>query len=202
MIVIQYISKIIFGGDFLKNKIIMLACFALCACFLLASCAPKISVLEDYCFAVARFDLEKAAECTVSGDAEKYFETVLELSQSLTEEQRGIAKELFSQMKFTDFAEGDGFYTVTVKYIDFSALIKSVNDSLAVGTGTASDYLREIIDSGRIQNQFLKTEQSVKVVLAEADGKAKLALGYSGENARFTALVGLDTFLRWYSTKR
>ena len=202
MIVIQYISKIIFGGDFLKNKIIMLACFTLCACFLLASCAPKISVLEDYCFAVADFDLEKAAELATKGDVEKYFENVLKYSQNLTKEQRGIAKELYSQMKFTDFAESEGYYTVTVKYIDFSALIKSVNDSLAVGVGTASGELRKIIDSGRIKNQFLKTEQGVKVVLVEEDGKTKVPLGYSGENARFTAIVGLDTFLRWYSTQR
>ncbi len=186
----------------MKNKIIMLACFALCACFLLASCAPKISVLEDYCFAVADFELEKAAELATKEDAEKYFEKVLKYSQNLTEEQRGIAKELYSHMKFTEFAEAEGYYTVTVKYIDFSALVKTVNDSLAIGTGSASEYLREIIDSGRIKNQFLKTEQGVKVVLAEENGKTRVPLGYSGENARFTALVGLDTFLRWYSTQR
>ncbi len=202
MNVLQYISKIVFGGDFLKNKIIILVCLALCACFLLVSCAPKISVLEDYCFAVADFDLEKAATLAAENDAEKYFENVLKYAQNLTEEQRGIAKELFSQMKFTEFTEGEGYYTVTVRYIDFSALIRSVNDSLAVGTGRASEYIREIIDSGRIKNQFLKTEQGVKVMLTEEDGKTKVPLGYSGDNARFTSLVGLDTFLRWYSTQR
>ena len=185
----------------MKNKISALLCFTLCVCFLLTSCASGISVLEEYCFAVADFELEKAAELAVN-DAEKYFETVLKYYNGLTKEQRDIAKELYSRMKFTDFAEDGDAYTVTVKYIDFSALIKSVNDSLAVGTGNASKYLRDIIDSGRIEKQFLKTEQNVRVMLSDNDGKTKLSLGYSGENSRFTALVGLDTFLRWYSGQR
>ena len=186
----------------MKNKISALLCCALCVCFLLTSCSAKISVLEDYCFAVASFDLEKAAGLVDENDAEKYFETVMKYSQRLTSEQRGIAKELYSRMKFTDFTEDGDVYTVTVRYVDFSSLIKSVNDSLAVGSGTASENLRKIIDSGRIEAQFLKTEQNVKVTLSENDVKTKLSLGYSGENARFTALVGLDTFLRWYSGQR
>ncbi len=186
----------------MKNKVIILACFALCACFLLVSCAPKISVLEDYCFAVTDFDLEKASKQVAKDDAEKYFENVLKYSQNLTEEQRAIAKELCAQIKFTEFTEADGYYTVTVKYIDFSALIRSVNDSLAIGTGTASEYLRAIIDSGRIKNQFSKTEKAVKVMLTEEDGETKLPLGYASDNVRFTELVGLDTFLRWYSAQR
>ena len=163
----------------MKNKISALLCFTLCVCFLLTSCASGISVLEEYCFAVADFELEKAAELAVN-DAEKYFETVLKYYNGLTKEQRDIAKELYSRMKFTDFAEDGDAYTVTVKYIDFSALI----------------------DSGRIEKQFLKTEQNVRVMLSDNDGKTKLSLGYSGENSRFTALVGLDTFLRWYSGQR
>jgi hypothetical protein len=194
------LSNLDFGGILLKNKIFAFFALFLCACTALCSCGADVSALENLCFAVGRFDLEKAEKYVF--DAEGYFEDIRELEGELTEEQREIAKEVYSYMSFSDFSEKDGVCAVTVKYIDVAELMRNANGALASGTGTASEYLRDAIDSGAIKNLFLKTAKSVKVVLSKENDKAKVPLGYTSENADFTRLLGLDTFLRWYSLQR
>ena len=50
--------------------------------------------------------------------------------------------------------------------------------------------------------QFMDVAENVKVTLSSSDGKSCIVLGYSGANAEFTELLGLDTFLSWYSAQR
>ena len=184
----------------MKNKITAFFALLLCACTVLCSCGADISALENLCFAVESFDLAKAEKYV--SDAEGYFEDVRALESELTEEQRQIAKEVYSYTGFSGFSEKDGVCTVTVKYVDVAELMRNANGGLAAGVGTASEYIRDAIDSGALKNLFVKTEQNVKVVLSQENGKAKVPLGYTGENADFTRLLGLETFLRWYSLQR
>ncbi len=194
-------TAIFFGGDFLKKKVSLFLAVVFCMVFVLSSCGDPINALENFCFKIKDFDLE-AAYAYVNDGADGYFERVLGYEQKLSERQLEIAKELYSHVGFTDITETDGVYSVTVKYIDFSALINDVNISLAMGMGNASDHISDIISSGRLKTQFIRTEKNVPVAITEIDGEAKLVLGYSSENKRFTELLGLEAFLGWYSTKR
>jgi hypothetical protein len=150
---------------------------------------------------VKDFDIERMSSYT-EDNAEKYFENVNSYESALSVEQREIAAELFSRMSFNDITEENGYFTVTVKYVDIAALISTVNISLATGTESASHYIKDIIESGRLDTQFIKTKQGVRVTVSETENGAKLILGYSGENKEFTTLLGLETFLRWYSVQR
>ena len=185
----------------MKKKVSSFLALALCVIFVLSSCGDPINALENFCFKIKDFELE-AASAYVDSGADGYFDRVLGYESELSERQLEIAKELYSYVGFTEITEADGAYSVTVKYIDFSALINDVNISLAMGMGNASDHISDIISSGRLKTQFIKTEENVPVVITEIDGEAKLVLGYSSENKRFTELLGLEAFLGWYSTKR
>lgn len=187
----------------MKTKIFSAAALFLCVCVLLCSCASALDTAESFCISIEKFNLEKA-EGYVSDDAEKYFENVLKYESKLSDEQKEIAKKLYSYVKFSDISEnGDGTFTVaTVKHIDFAALIVSVDINLATGTESASDYISDMMKAETFSQNFVRTKNNVKITVTETDGDYKLVLGYSGDNKEFTALLGLDTFLRWYSTKR
>ena len=181
----------------MKNKIYTVFLLLLCTCFFATSCGAEISALDNLLFSVRDFDLAKAEKYV--SDADGYFAGVRELEGLLTAEQKGIAKEIYSYVSFSEAVEENGTCTLTLKYVDVAELIKSANETLAAGTGSASDYLRDMLEGGTLKNLFLKTEKNVTVVLSEIDGKAAVALGYAGENADLTRFLGLDTFLRWYS---
>lgn len=186
----------------MKGKHISLLSLMLCVCVILSSCGSALDTVENFCFAVKDLDMEKMAKYTVD-DAEKYFENVMSYWGELSEDQKSIVKELFAYVSFTDIAEeNEGVFTLKVKAVDFSSLISSVEISLAAGTDNASDYIREIIDGGSFKGRFLKAEQGVTVIVSDTDDGYKITLGHSGKNKEFTALLGLDLFLRWYSTQR
>ena len=178
----------------MKNKITALSAFVLCICFLLCSCGADVSALENLCFAVRDFDLSKAAKY-VGGE---YFENILSLAEELTEEQTETAKEIYAAFSFSDFKETDGVCTFTLSYVDFNELIKAVNNESGAGA-SASESLRDVINSGRLKKQFVKSVSGVKVTLSKENGKVCVPLGRAGVNKDFTAKLGLDTFLGWYA---
>lgn len=188
-------------GDFLKKGFILLLSLTLVLCFVLSSCGGPLDALENFCFAVKDFDIERMSSYT-EDNAEKYFENVKSYEAMLSDEQREVAAELFSRMSFNDITEENGYFTVTVKYVDIASIISTVNISLATGTENASHYIKDIIESGRLETQFIKTKQGVKVTVSETEKGSKLILGYSSENKEFTTMLGLENFLRWYSAQR
>ena len=191
-----------FGGGYLKTKVTVLCALFIAACFFVCSCGSEVISLENFCFAVRDFDLAKA-EKYVADDTEGYFRNVRSLAEELTEEQAKTAKAIYSHMAFSDFAEDGGAYTVTVKYVDFAALINAVNVESSTGASSL-ETLSEIVESGRLQKQFMKTQSGVRVEYSadSSESTKQIKLGYSGINSDFTRLLGLDTFLRWYSLQR
>ncbi|MBQ9746770.1 MAG: hypothetical protein IJW21_08110 [Clostridia bacterium] len=183
----------------MKNKFTVALALFLCVCTLLCSCAEDVSALENLCFAVRGFELEEAAKYVYDGEG--YFAGVLSLAGELSGEKAELAKLIYSKMEFSGFEEDGGVCTFTVKYVDFSALIAAVNVDASAGA-SATESLRGIVESGRLQKQFMKTKNSVKVTLRKDEGGALVPLGYAGENAELTGILGLDTFLRWYSLQR
>ena len=121
----------------MKKRFISLLSLTIVLCFLLSSCGGPLDTLENFCFAVKDFDIERMSSYT-EDNAEKYFENVNAYEAALSDEQREIAAELFSHMSFNDITEENGYFTVTVKYVDIAALISTVNISLATGTESAS----------------------------------------------------------------
>ena len=183
----------------MKNKITVLFALFLCVCFIACSCGADVSALENLCYAARDFELAKAANYV--SDDEGYFQTVLSFAEGLTEEQKETAEAVFSQMAFSEFEEKDGVCTLNVKYVDFSSLIAYVDVAASAGA-SATESLGEILESGRLQKQFMKTKNGVRVTLLKNGGNVLVPLGYAGVNAEFTSLLGLDTFLRWYSLQR
>ena len=184
----------------MKNKITAVLALLLCLCLAASSCGADISALEGFCFAVQDFDIDAANKCVLDG-SEKYFERVLAYFRALSDEQKETAKKLFSKMAFSEFKENDGVCTLNVKYVNFQKLIKTVENDVVTGS-TATESLERILESGRIEMQFTEIAKEVKVTLSKAEGKAYLTLGYLGENEEFTRILGLDTFLGWYSEQR
>ena len=184
----------------MKNKITVLLALALCLCFAVSSCGAEVSVLEGFCFATRDFDLDAAGKYVADG-TEKYFGKVLDFAGELSAAQNETAKKIFSKMAFSAFEEDGGVCTVTVKYINFAKLIKNVENDVVTGS-TATQSLERLLEGGRFEMQFMDVAENVKVTLSSSDGKSCIVLGYSGANAEFTELLGLDTFLSWYSAQR
>ena len=160
-----------------------------------SACGADINSLENFCFALRNFDFEKAAGFV--DDAEGYFAKTMTLAKGLDTEKAVIAKDIFSNMSFSDFKENDGAYTLTVKYVDFKKLILAVESHINTGA-SASDVLREMTESGRIGKQFTVKQSGVPVMLTKNGKTALVPLGRAGVNAEFTAMLGIDTFLEWY----
>jgi hypothetical protein len=99
-------------------------------------------------------------------------------------------------MSFSEFSEEDGACTLTVKYIDFDRLKRDVDARINTGA-SATDVLSEIVESKGIA-RYTVTANGVKVMLRNDGEKVSVPLGYAGENAEFTKMLGLEAFLRWY----
>ena len=184
----------------MKKKIKAFFALLLLLCFTASSCGADVSALENLCFAVRDFDLERAEKYT-GEDKEGYFGGVLSLAEGLSAEKKETAKAIYSAMTFSKAVEEDGVCTVTVRYVDFKGLTEAVEFEVNTGA-SATESLREIIESGRLQKQFMKTAADVKVTLSKNENGAFVELGYAGENAELTRIFGLDTFLRWYAMQR
>jgi hypothetical protein len=153
-------------------------------------------VLENFCVAVRDFDFLEA-EKYISDD-EGYFANAKALAQGLSSEKAEIAKDVFSYMSFSDFSEEDGVCTVTVKRVDFYNLKKDVEFRASVGD-SATEVLRELLESKGFAAKYIKTIENVKVSVRKNATGASVPLGHASENSDFTALLGLDTFLGWYT---
>ena len=180
----------------MKNKITLLFVLMLSFCIAASSCGADVSALESLCFAVDDFDLVKAEKYVC--DEEGYFAEVKALAEGLEAEKAEITKAIYAHMAFADFAEKDGVCTLTVKYVDFDRLKSDVNFRINTGA-TATQVLREITESKGFAAQYIKTAEKVTVTLRKDGGRAYVPLGYAGNNSEFTKILGLDTFLGWYT---
>ena len=180
----------------MKNKIILLAALILCACIAASSCGADVSALENICFAMEEFDLERAEKYVY--DEEGYFANAKSFADGLSAEKAEIAKAIYANMSFSDFEESGGVCTLTVKYVDFERLKRDVSSKINTGK-TAADALREIAESSGFAMGYLKTAENVTVTLYKEGGKAYVPLGLAGVNSEFTKMLGLDSFLGWFS---
>ena len=178
----------------MKNKLTILLALLLCVCLSASACGADVNSLENLCFAVADFNLARAADYV--DDGEGYFATVTSLASRLDAEKAEIAKAIYSSMSFSEFSEEDGACTLTVKYIDFDRLKRDVDARINTGA-SATDVLSEIVESKGIA-RYTVTANDVKVMLRNDGEKVSVPLGYAGENAEFTKMLGLEAFLRWY----
>lgn len=184
----------------MKNRIISCALLLAFAVLVLASCGSSKNTFETFFVSVKKFDTDKLESC-VSQDSADYFETVKGYIGALSEEQAEIVKTLYSYVGYsykTEAADDASSFDITLTYVDVYALMDTVEENRAVGIGTASDYIGEIIKGGGLPGKYVK-KADVTVYIAQ-DGK--INLGNSTENKMLTYYLGLDAFLRWYSNQR
>jgi hypothetical protein len=164
-------------------------------CIAASSCGADVSALENLCFAMEDFDLERAGKYV--GDEEGYFARGKDFAEELDSEKAEIAKAIYSNMDFSDFTENEGVCVLTVKYVDFEKLRMDVN--LKVNTGaSATDVLRELLESKGFAAKYIKMAENVTVTLSKDGGAVCVPLGYASVNSEFTKMLGLDTFLGWF----
>jgi hypothetical protein len=184
------------GGNFLKKKIIALFAVILCLAIAASSCGSDISALENLCFAIREFDLEKAQKYVYDGEG--YLEKAVNTASKLTPEQAEIAKLVYSHMQFSDFKEEDGYFSLTVKYVDFYNLKKDVEFRTSIGS-SATEVLREMLEGSGFAAKYTKTREDVRILIKNNVSGACVPLGHASDNSFFTAILGLDTFLEWYT---
>lgn len=184
----------------MKNRIISCTLALVFVVTSLSSCGGTKDTFENFFIALKKFDIAKAVDC-ISDSSSDYIDPIVGYVEALSEEQKEIAETLCSYVNYSYIGEqqsGASSYDITLTYVDFASLIKTVEENAAVGTGSASDYIREIIDDGRISGQYTKKAE-VTVFLSD---EGKIPLGHFGVNKDMTRYLGLDTFLRWYSNQR
>lgn len=189
-------SKI--GVIFLKKKMISCALalvFAVCAFCACGTVSAKAS-LEGFFVALKKFDVEKMSKCVAESSSD-YFDQISNYSQMLSEEQKDTLEKLCAHIGYTE-KEGEEQGSITLTYVDLSALMRSVDDSMAIGEKTATEYIADILDGAGFTSQYVK-KADVFVSVSES---GKIELGYTGINKDLTRYLGLDTFLRWYIEKR
>lgn len=183
----------------MKNRIISCALLLAFVVLALSSCGGK-NTFETFFVSVKKFDTGKMESC-ISQDSSDYFETVKGYINGLSEEQTEIVKTLYSYVGYaykTEAASDASSFDITLTYVDFYAIMNTVDENRAVGIGTASDYISEIINGGGLSSKYVK-KADVTVYIAQ-DGK--INLGNSTENKMLTYYLGFDVFLRWYSNQR
>lgn len=183
---------------FLKKKMIsgaLALVFAVCAFCACGTVSAKAS-LEGFFVALKKFDVEKMSQCIAEGSID-YFDQISTYSQMLSEEQLDTVKKLCSYIGYSE-KEGEEQGSITLTYVDFSSVMKSVDDSMAIGEQTATEYIAKILDGAGFTSQYVK-KADVFVFVSES---GKIELGYTSINKDFTRYLGLDTFLRWYTEKR
>jgi hypothetical protein len=184
----------------LKNRILSFALALLMFAFALSSCTSSQDNFESFWSAVKKFDIEKMSKYVDTGSL-SYMDGVSSYAGLLSEEQTEIVKTLFSNIEYSyntePLAEAKS-YDIKLSYVDVALLINTVEENMAIGTGNASKYIKEIIDSGAFEARYIK-KANVKVSLSD---ECKIVLGYIGENGDLTRLLSIDAFLRWYSAQR
>ncbi|MBO5023833.1 MAG: hypothetical protein J6D11_05950 [Clostridia bacterium] len=184
----------------MKKRIFSFALALVVLLTALTSCGTPLDTFESFFVSVKKFDTVAMGECVDDGSAD-YFANISSCAGLLSEEQTEIAKTLFSYVEYTYNGEASADaknYDIKLSYVDFASLIATVEESMAIGTGNASHYIKEIINSGNFEVRYIK-KTDVTVVLSD---EGKIILGHIGENAVLTRALGLDTFLRWYSAQR
>lgn len=188
-----------YGGGFLKKRIFSFALALIFSLFAFTSCASALDTFEAFFVAVKKFDIKAMGECVDGGSAE-YFENVSACADLLSDEQTDNVKNIFSLIEYSYNSEAAAdakSYDIRLSYVDFDALIDTVEENMAIGTKNASAYIEELIESENFELRYVK-KADVTVAVSE---EGKIYLGYLGENAVLTRLLGLDTFLRWYSAQ-
>lgn len=184
----------------MKNRILSFALALLIFALALSSCASSQDNFESFWSAVKKFDVEKMTKYVDQGSSD-YMDNISSYAGLLSEEQTEIVKILFSNIGYSyitePLAEAKS-YDIKLSYVDVALLINTVEENMAIGTGNASKYIKEIIDSGAFEVRYIK-KANVTVSLSE---EGKITLGYIGENADLTRLLSIDAFLRWYSAQR
>lgn len=184
----------------MKNRILSFALALLVIALSVCSCASSQDTFESFFLSIKKFDTEKMSKCTDAGSAD-YMDAVCTYAGLLSEEQTEIVKSVFSKISYSYITEPSAdakSYEIKLSYVDVASIIDTVEENMAIGTGNASKYIKEIIDSGAWEARYVK-KADVTVSLSEDGG---VILGHIGENADLTRLLGIDTFLRWYSAQR
>ena len=186
-----------------KRKILAFLLIISFSVAMFSSCGGNRNVFEKFFGSLKKLDLISAKEY-VTEDSLDYTEALSSYASVLSEEQRDTAVLLLGLISFSYSSDkdNDGTIIIDLTYVDFSALVKDVNGLIAIGDKSATYYINEMFQSGRISVQYVKTVSSLAVNVVSDGKEVKIPFGYSGENEDFTSYIGLDTFLRWYSGQR
>ena len=186
-----------------KRKILAFLLIISFSVAMFSSCGGNRNVFEKFFGSLKKLDLISAKEY-VTEDSLDYTEALSSYAFVLSEEQRDTAVLLLGLISFSYSSDkdNDGTIIIDLTYVDFSALVKDVNGLIAIGDKSATSYINEMLQSGRISVQYVKTVSSLAVNVVSDGKEVKIPFGYSGENEDFTSYIGLDTFLRWYSGQR
>lgn len=186
-----------------KRKILAFLLIISFSVAMFSSCGGNRNVFEKFFGSLKKLDLISAKEY-VTEDSLDYTEALSSYAFVLSEEQRDTAVSLLELISFaySSDKDNDGTIIIDLTYVDFSALVKDVNGLIAIGDKSATYYINEMLQSGRISVQYVKTVSSLAVNVVSDGKEVKIPFGYSGENEDFTSYIGLDTFLRWYSGQR
>lgn len=182
----------------MKNKLISCVLALVFILTALCSCGEK-DTFENFFVAVKGFDMSSAAEC-VSESSSDYMDSIIGYTELLSEEQRETAAILFSYIGYSykEQSEAKDHVDITLTYVDFDALIRVVEENIAVGSGSASDYINDILNGENFSGRY--TEKTDISVAISDDGK--VYIGHTSANKELTGYLGLDTFLRWYANQR
>lgn len=186
-----------------KRKILAFLLLVSFSVAMFSSCGGNRNVFEKFFGSLKKLDFISTKEY-LTEDSWDYTEALSSYASVLSEEQRDTAVLLLGLISFAYSSDNDddGTIIIDLTYVDFSALVKDVNGLIAIGDKSATYYINEMFQSGRISVQYVKTVSSLTVNVVSDGKEVKIPFGYSGENEDFTSYIGLDTFLRWYSGQR
>lgn len=186
-----------------KRKILAFLVLISFSVAMFSSCGGNRNVFEKFFGSLKKLDFISTKEY-LTEDSLDYTEALSSYASVLSEEQRDTAVSLLELISFAYSSDNDddGTIIIDLTYVDFSALVKDVNGLIAIGDKSATYYINEMLQSGRISVQYVKTVSYLTVNVVSDGKEVKIPFGYSGENEDFTGYIGLDTFLRWYSGQR
>lgn len=187
----------------MKRKILAFLLLVSFSVAMFSSCGGNRNVFEKFFGSLKKLDLV-SAKAYVTEDSSDYTEALSSYASVLSDEQKETAVSLlrFVSFSYSSEKDGDGAVLIDLTYVDFSALVRDVNGLIAIGDKSATYYINDILQSGRLSAQYVKSVSSLAVNIVSDGKEAKIPFGYSGENEDFTGYIGIDTFLRWYSGQR
>lgn len=180
------------GAIFLKNRtaaLLIAVMLLVSSLALLSSCAAQRSSDELFVAAMESVRALDTGSFSQYFAESAYFDAFMQNVDGLSESGRQASEALYSSISWEVLEAQPSFLRVKIASFDFDRLLRYVEDSYALGTGTdKAQILLSLISGGRLSSYV--REYEIRVNIKDDDGGMRIPFD-TAENSELLNALGL-----------